>query len=73
LGALVKVPDFSSLVSSDYHSTYNAILAAAKTANVTIRITTVNDPDSDVISISQSVSEGTLCSSADILDITLTY
>jgi beta-lactam-binding protein with PASTA domain len=73
LGALVKVPDFSSLVASDYHGTYNDILAAAKTANVTIRITTVDAPDSDVISIAQSVSVGTLCSSADILDITLTY
>jgi beta-lactam-binding protein with PASTA domain len=73
LGALAKVPDFTSLVSSDYHETYNAILAVAKTANVTIRITTVDDPDSEVIGITQSVSVGTLCSSADILDITLTY
>jgi beta-lactam-binding protein with PASTA domain len=73
LGALVKVPDFSSLVSSDYHGTYNAILAAAKTANVTLRITSIDDPDTDVITISQSVSMGTLCSSADILDVTLTY
>jgi beta-lactam-binding protein with PASTA domain len=73
LGALVKVPDFSSLASSDYHATYNAILAAAKTANVTLRITSIDDPDTDVITITQSVSMGTLCSSADILDVTLTY
>jgi beta-lactam-binding protein with PASTA domain len=75
LGALVKVPDFALLSTGDYLSTYNALLGAAKTANVTIRIKSVDDPtiaDSE-LTITQSLSAETLCSSADIIDLILTH
>lgn len=75
LGALVKVPDFSLLASGDYLTTYNALLNAAKSANVTIRITSIDDPDVEEtnLTITQSLAAQTLCSSADIIDLILTY
>jgi len=75
LGALVKVPDFSLLSTGDYMSTYNAILLAAKNANVTIRIHSIDDPDltESELTITQSLVTGTLCSSADIIDLYLSY
>lgn len=75
LGALVKVPDFTLLTTGDYLTTYNAILNAAKTANVTLRINTINDPliDEANMTLTQSIASGTLCSSADIIDLILTY
>lgn len=75
LGALVKVPDFTLLSTGDYLITYNALLSAAKTANVTIRIKSVDDPalaDSE-LTITQNISADTLCSSADIIDLILTH
>lgn len=75
LGALVKVPDFSLLASDDYLTAYNAILNAAKNANVTIRIHSVDDPDVETSNmvITQSVASQTLCSSAEIIDISVIY
>lgn len=75
LGALVKVPDFALVATTDYLSTYNAILNAAKAANVTVRLQSLDDPDrtESALTITQSVEAGTLCSSADIIDLVLLY
>ena len=73
LGSLVEVPDFSLSVKASWVETYNAILSSAKTANATIRITVIDDPQTDVISITQSMDPGLITSSAVLIDVVMTH
>lgn len=73
LGSLVEVPDFSLSIKGNWVETYNAILSSAKTANATIRMTVVDDPDTDSITVSQSMDPSVITSSAVLIDVVITH
>lgn len=75
-GALVSVPNFSDKLGADVNTTYNAILSACSPStgpSLNCRISLVDDASSTTQSLTQSIGPSTLISSADLVDIVITY